>query len=252
MARSSDQNGQLSFDIDALIHAAEVEAAPPWQGAPLHFTIGYFAPAALDKAFEQWCFLNGHFDSIAQSHMWHRYRALNEHVELGEHSIDTFTADLRCNDHAHRDPDEECSCVGDIVHLAICEPCGWHLVTGDENTAVEAWHDHALPGWRHLPIVPARVRVRNDKGLTKQAREWIAGHYPPWAQVPGAPIITERSEHATRHVPRYSPWGGYDLSHTAVPAEFRQKSEAPTRRERLAQPEPSARAARSRDLGLGL
>jgi len=126
VARRLDQIGQLSFDIDALIHAAEVEAAPRWQGAPLHFTIGYFAP----------CFLNGHFDSIAQSHMWHRYRALNEHVDLGEHSIDTFTADLRCNDHAHRDSAEDCSCVGDMVHLAICEPCGWHLFTGDEPSHV--------------------------------------------------------------------------------------------------------------------
>ncbi|MGD9429986.1 DUF6349 family protein [Arthrobacter russicus] len=121
-----------------------------------------------------------------------------------------------------------------------------------KNTAVEAWHDHALPGWRRLPIVPARVRVRNDKGLTKQAREWITDHYPASAQVPGAPIITERGEYATRHVPNYSPWGGYDLSYTAVPAELRQKSEAAARRERLAQPEPSALVSRSRDRSLGL
>src|SRR5690606_28014897 len=46
-------------------------------------------------------------------------------------------------------------------------------------------------------------------------------HYPIEAQFEGAPIITQRSGLGTRHVPRRSPWGGYDLSQTALPPEQR-------------------------------
>ncbi|WP_404442901.1 hypothetical protein LG315_08505 [Microbacterium marinum] len=34
----------------------------------------------------------------------------------------------------------------------------------------------------------------------------------PRRRVPGAPILTERGPYGTRHVPGYSPFGGYDLS----------------------------------------
>lgn len=54
MARSNDADGQLAFDIEALIHEAAVESAPPWQGAPLHFTTDYHSPADLDAAFGHW------------------------------------------------------------------------------------------------------------------------------------------------------------------------------------------------------
>lgn len=218
MARLTSGSGQLAFDIDGLIHAAEVDAAPPWQGAPLHFTTGYFRPEELDAAFEHWRFLHGSFDCIAQSHMWHRSPNLNEHIELGGHSIDTFDAELRCNDHKHRYGGERCWCVGGRMRLAVCEPCGWHVVASDENAAVEAWHDHALPGWRRLPIVPAFAGVRVERAGKLQA-QWIADHYSAAAQVPGAPIITERSEHSTRHVPNCSPWVGYDLC--GIPHERR-------------------------------
>lgn len=34
--------GQLAFDLDEMIHEADVAAAPPWTGrAPLHFTVDY-------------------------------------------------------------------------------------------------------------------------------------------------------------------------------------------------------------------
>lgn len=102
------------------------------------------------------------------------------------------------------------------MYQAICEPCGWNGITDRENDAVEMWHDHALPGWRELPIVPSRQRMIDKDGLSKAAKKWISEHYPPSMQVPGAPIITERRPFGTRHVPGRSPWGGYDLSHTAV------------------------------------
>jgi hypothetical protein len=254
MARSSRDDGQLSFDIDALIHAAEVAAAPKWQGASLHFTTGCFSPAALDEAFEHWCFLNGHHNSIALSHMWHRYIGLNQHIDFQEHSIDTFDAELRCLDQEHRDGDEDCSCVGGRLVQAICEPCGWHVLAEDENTVVEAWHDHAVPGWRELPVVPERIRVRDAKGLTRHAREWIAEHYPVDMQVSGAPIITERAQYATRHVPGYSPWGGFDISFTAVGGEAKPRAEhePSSRRARLAPTEPATPSTRARGNGLGL
>lgn len=254
MARGSRGEGQLAFDLDALNHAAEVEAAPEWQGAPLHFTTDYFSPAALDEAFEHWCFVSGHFDSLALSHMWHRYIGLNGHTDFQEHSIDVFDAELRCLAREHRDGDEDCSCVGGMLVQAICEPCDWHVIADNENAVVEAWHDHAMPGWRDLPVVPERIRVRDTKGLTLHARDWIAEHYPIQMQVPGAPIITERGQYATRHVPGYSPWGGFDLSYTAVSGKPtpRPVRDPIPRRTRLAAPGPLASSTRSRGSGIGL
>ncbi|GAA3539292.1 DUF6349 family protein [Nocardioides daeguensis] len=41
-------------------------------------------------------------------------------------------------------------------------------------------------------------------------------HYPEAMQVTGAPVITERNNAGTRHVPGRSPWSGYDLSDSAL------------------------------------
>lgn len=208
---------QLAFDIDGMIHAADVAATPPWAGPPLHFTADYFAPADLDAAFEHWVFLNGRLGSYSRSHMWHRSIAVVQGLELGEHALTLFTADLRCDPEHGGDEDGDCLCVGDLLTQAICEPCGWHSIADSENGTVECWHDHAIPGWRDLPVVPESIRVRNERGLTKPALAWIEEHYPTAAQTPGSPIITERRDRiGTRHVPGYSPWGGYDIADTAV------------------------------------
>ena len=50
MSRYAEADGQLAFDIEGMIHAAEIEAAPPWTGAPLHFTVDYYPPGKLDAA----------------------------------------------------------------------------------------------------------------------------------------------------------------------------------------------------------
>lgn len=208
---------QLAFDIDGMIHAADVAATPPWAGAPLHFTAGFFAPGDLDAAFEHWVFLNGRLGSYSHSHMWHRSIAVVQGLELGDHALTLFTADLRCDPEHGGDEDGDCLCLGDLLTQAICEPCGWHSIDNSENGAVEGWHDHATPGWRNLPVVPEAIRVRSERGLTKPALAWIQENYPVEAQTPGAPIITERRDRiGTRHVPGYSPWGGYDISDTAV------------------------------------
>lgn len=202
-------DGQLAFDFAELEREDARARLDEWDGAPLRFTVDYYSPAALDAAFEHWCFLNGRFGSIDRSHMWHRSLWDREDAAFGDHSIAVFRASLWI----------ERGVEGPSVSpvQAICEPCGWHHICGDDSEAVEAWHDHAIPGWRELPVMPAQVRVRDEKGrFTKLAQKWIEVHYPEHLQVPGTPIITERTPLGTRHVPGGSPWGGYDLSATAL------------------------------------
>lgn len=212
---------QLAFDIDAVIHQADVDAAPAWDGAPLRYHEEYRTPAELDAAWARWKFENGNFGCIPYSHMWHddsyRRSAL---PEIGAHQCSFYTADTRCNggqfggpghDHAPGElPDE-------LMYQIICTTCRWHTINTRENDAVEAWHDHALPGWRELPIVPAKLAEHGGE-RKKLARlvAWLEEHYPTSWQHPGFPIISERSGIGTRHVPGRSPWGGYDLSHTAL------------------------------------
>jgi hypothetical protein len=207
---------QLAFDIEAMLHESAVETTPEWTGAPLGFTTACWSASDLDAAHEHWQFLHKLDQARTQSRMWHRAIAVPGKVVLGDHGFDLFTADLRCEPWTHPEPHRDCQCVGDLIYQAICEPHGWHVIAGDENSAVEGWHDHAFPGWRDLPIVPARLRSVDQPGLSKAANKWIAEHYPPPAQIVGAPVITERSNFGTRHVPGRSPWAGYDISHTAV------------------------------------
>lgn len=199
--------GQLAFDFEEFEREEARARLHEWAGAPLHFTTDYYPPTMLDEAFRHWRFLNGDFGSFGRSHMWHRSIAHGT-VELGEHRAESLTADLR--------PEPGEAGPGDLLTMLVCEPCEWHSPAGGENAAVEAWHDHALPGWRDLPVVPRQVRVRSESGLTKVALRWIEQRYPAQMQVPGAPIITERGPYGTRHVPGYSPCGGYDLSATAL------------------------------------
>lgn len=207
---------QLAFDIEGMLHEAAIEAAPQWSGAPLHFTADFHTPNALDAAVAHWQFLHKLDGSRPQSRMWHRAIAVPGGVDVGMHSFDLFTADLRCEPWDHPDPHDGCACVGDLTYMAICEPHRWHAIADDENTAVEGWHDHAFPGWRDLPIMPSHLRQVDKVGLSNAAKQWVERNYPESMQVDGAPVITERSSMGTRHVPGRSPWGGYDLSHTAV------------------------------------
>lgn len=226
---------QLAFDIEGMIHEAAVAAAPAWRGAPLHFTTAYYPPAELDAAFEHWKFLHKLDNAHAESRMWHRAITVPGGVDVGEHFFDFFSADLRCDPWRQDKPHHDCSCVGDLSYMAICEPHDWHVIAGDENAAVEGWHDHAFPGWRDLPIVPIRLRDTDKIGTSKATRQWIERHYPKTMQTVGAPVITERRPYGTRHVPGRSPWGGYDISHTAVDPDRivegskpRRKSDVPS------------------------
>lgn len=205
---------QLAFDIEGMLHEAATESAPEWRRAPLHFTTAYYPPAELDAALDHWMFLHAHDKTHGQ--MWRHSITVADNAQVARHGFALYTTDLRCEPWKHADRHESCQCVGDLMYQAICEPCEWNAITDHENDAVEMWHDHALPGWRELPIVPSRLRMMDKDGLSKAAKKWIGEHYPKSMQVPGAPIITERRPYGTRHVPNRSPWGGYDLSHTAV------------------------------------
>lgn len=202
---------QLAFDFVELEREEAHEHVDEWSGAPLGFTTAYYSPDELEAAFEHWCLLYTHFDAFHVSHMWHRFRGDRLEIEFGAHRVATFSASLS--------PKRGTEGPGELLHQAVCEPCGWNTIGVDENTVVEHWHDHAVPDWRELPVVPAEIRVRNERGLTKLARARIEAHYPAEMQVPGAPIITERMRSGTRHVAGYSPWNGYDLSFTALGAD---------------------------------
>ena len=126
--------------------------------------------------------------------------------------------DLRCTAGLH-DADRAplglgriCQCVGSTTSQMICAACSWHFI-GEESAATEAWHDHAFPGWRDLPILPDKLRGQmGTRKMTPKLEEWFEAHYPTEFRVPGAPILTTRGKYGTRHVPNYSPFGGYDLS----------------------------------------
>lgn len=216
---------QFAFDIEGMLHEAAVAAAPEWSGAPLHFTTAHHSPIELDEAFAHWKFLH-HLDrSWTGSRMWHR--GITPSSGNG-HGFDFFTADLRCEPWEHPASGQGCQCVGELMYQTICAPCEWRDITNSENRAVEAWHDHAFPGWRQLPILPLGLRGTDEPGISKSAAAWIRDRYPVSMQVPGAPVITERLPMGTRHVPGRSPWKGYDISHTAVDPE--RLVEAPVRR----------------------
>jgi len=246
-----DVDGQLAFDIEGMIHAAQVEAAPPWTGAPLHFTVDYFSPDDLDAAWAHWKFLHqGVLGAYALSKMWHRAIAVPGGIPVGDHGFDMFTADLRCLADEHRHA--ECACIGDLLYQSVCEPCGWHAVGDSENGAAESWHDHAIPGWRDLPIVPISIPVvDSNMRITRQVRAWVEEHYPEDMQFPGAPIITERRGVGHRHVPGRSPWAGYDISHTAVDPD-RKVAPPKSVRRRQTHRQPGTRHASSAPSGMGL
>lgn len=204
--------------IDGLIHEADVAALPEWTGIPLGRPVfDYHHPDELDAGWHRWIDVNGHFNCIFLSKMWHRSNTV-PHAVIGAHSIDQYDVDLRCAAGLH---DEHratlglgriCQCVGASLTQIICRECSWHHI-GTEGECVKAWHDHAFPGWRDLPILPEQLRGKmGGTKMTPKLEEWFEANYPPALRVPGAPIITERSKYGTRAVIGYSPFGGYDIS----------------------------------------
>ena len=191
----------------------EAVAATAWDGAPLAYTTSYYSPAELDAAFDRYRAEFGGFGCIPRSHMWHRnsYNQGERAVTDDGHELHMFYADAWCKeaDHDHSaDP-----LPGGGRYQAVCPGCAWHVITERENDAVEAWHDHALPGWRSLPIMPRPAAAATDeKKARAAAAKWCAANYPAEWQRPGSPVRTTRGPHGGRHVESRSPFGGYDLA----------------------------------------
>lgn len=204
---------EMLFDVAELAQAAV--AATPWEGrAPLAYTTSYHTPDDLDAAYTRWIAEHGEFGCIVYSHMWHRaIAAINPITRLNGHELHPYNAEGRCHypdQHDHSNDPEPLP--GRWMYQAICPSCSWHHI-GTENNTVEAWHDHALPGWRELPVLPATLAGLRDtpKGAPR-IRAWIEEHYPDGFAVDGAPILTDRGHGGSRHVPGRSPLGGYDLA----------------------------------------
>jgi len=211
-------SGSLSDLIDGMLHEMHVDALPEWTGVPLgRLTTTYWHPDELDAAWRRWIEVNGHFNSIFLSRMWHRSYTAPRAV-IGDHSTDQYDVDLRCAAGAHQEHratlglGKICQCMGGTLTQIICSVCSWHHI-GTEHEAIEAWHDHAFPGWRELPVLPAALRgSMGGTRMTPKVEKWLEANYPESFRIPGAPIRTEREQFGTRHVPGYSPFGGYDLS----------------------------------------
>lgn len=211
----------------ALFELADFEPKPTYQGrAPLNFTRDYFHPEELEAA-TGWLRNHeglGFGSAVGRIHTWKYGIATGWVVPEGaaEHSLCLMSCSLDCFgidghgiDYTHRReyplaPEEIgrtpmlCACVGGDLTQAVCSVCEWHQIGTSESELVEAWHDHAFPGWRDLPVAPMGT---DDKGKAK----WAQATYPAEWQVPAAPILTVRQKFGTRHVPRRSPWGGFDL-----------------------------------------
>lgn len=205
---------QLAFDIDAMLLADYLASQPAWDGAPLGYHEEPRTPAELDAAWERWILHNGNYGCIPDSHMWHADRCSTQGLALNGHTLHVYHASTHCSPdsgHTH----EAGELPGNGRTQVICDICNWRHISDDEGDAVEAWHDHAFPEWRSLPVVPAKYTGIPPRGRNP-LQTWVEEHYPERFQQSGYPIITERSGVGTRHVPGRSPWGGYDLSDHSI------------------------------------
>lgn len=209
---------QGMFDIDSLI--AEANPRPPYTGrAPLRFTTDYYTLEELVEAQYEARLAAGDDYCHSWRHMWHpEFMGVRQQDSNG-HLLAMVECDLRCScllmpPYGYNT--RYCYCPGDLICQSICETCAWHFI-GTWNQAVEAWHDHAWAGWRELPILGL---VKSGTDRAKQLAALVKEvEYPAEWMRAGAPIITDRENGSTRHVPDYSPWRGFDIAYTAVLAE---------------------------------
>lgn len=197
----------MLFDTELLARAAA--AATAWQGAPLAYTDDYWTPDQLDAAMERYRAQHGNFGCIPRSHMWSR-NLCNPPLILPGHELHLFRADVRCSQPDH---DHTASPLPNGIREQVnCPNCHWHRI--GPRGLVEAWHDHAMRGWRSLPVLPDQLRDRYDGGHKLAARRlhWVQDNYPAVWQITGAPILTRRDPRGTGSVAQRSPLGGYDLA----------------------------------------
>lgn len=199
----------LTDMIDEMVEHARIEALPAWDGIPLTRFIASYTPAADLHAAEE----RRRLENIRSGNGWKRDYCSTPLI-LEHHSLHMFQVDLRCNTQHSKWPEPriECECMGDYLSQAVCDHCEWHVI-GAEKDVVAQWHDHAMPGWRELPTLPDKLRgSMGTTKMTARLQNWFEENYPAHFRVPGAPILTTREQFATRSVPAYSPYGGYDIA----------------------------------------
>lgn len=207
---------QLAFDFDTMLLMDMLADLPAWDGAPLGYHEEHRSPAELDAAWDRYRLVHGNHGCVPHSHMWNRLYCNASTLAAGAHTLDLFSAEAQCPDEREAGhSDKSGDLPGNTRFQAICAPCGWRHLSDDESAVIEAWHDHAFPGWRELPTIPSKVTGIPGRGKSK-LQGWIEERYPDQWQMPGYPIITARGGVGTRHVPGRSPWGGYDLSDSAL------------------------------------
>jgi hypothetical protein len=186
---------QLALDL--------TEPLPEWTGSPLGYHEQFATVEQHVAALERWAEEHQRFGYLKRSRMWHPNTYAGG-APGDDHTCHVLVAE--CRTLREGEPRDLPAHVPEAyMHQALCEPCRWHIIDPSERVVVEAWHDHAFPGWRDLPIVP--------HGLSEKKRDaWITEQYGDRPE--GHPIRTERpSAMACRHVAGRSPWGGFDLGY---------------------------------------
>lgn len=197
----------IALDLMELLDEIEAPAARET------FTLDILSAEEMDRAWTWWTRANGRFGSWRLFHQW-RINDLASSPLASGHECMTVQAYLGCASFPFAHADRvTCSCVGGDVHRTVCAPCDWASdVVTTESAAVQAWHDHAWPGWRDLPVV--------DGQGTRPTATWakrLESVYPDGWGKPGAPVLTRRSHRMSRDVPRRSPWGGWDMAAPELP-----------------------------------
>lgn len=174
--------------------------------ARLAFTLDVLTPEEMEHAWSCWTLINGNTSSAHAFHQW-AVDEVSSTPHMSGHECTTTYAYLGCGTSpSHHTPERSCSCVGGDVYRTVCAPCGWASdVLAREDEAIWAWHDHAWPGWRELPVVEHVLTARNWVRRVEDA-------YPVGWGILGAPMITDRTGRADRSLPGRSPWFGWDLA----------------------------------------
>jgi hypothetical protein len=191
--------------------------APPEPARPAGLPLCLFdSPArglaAREAEFDAWREQHGSFGSLVRSHAW----TLRVGGVPGEPTSRCQAAVLSCDVRdASDDPGCACPRPGALLYRAACRSCDWEGDPRDgENPAAEDALGHAWPGWRDVPVVPARPS--NPKAEPAWKARILALYPAGWLE-DGGPYRTARTgQYDTRHVPGRTPWGGYDIA--AVPA----------------------------------
>lgn len=236
-----------AFDLDALIAEQEAEQFT----GPLGIVWGYLTTPELEQVAQH---THARSSSGGRSrtttwtgttrlllersaHAWHRDH--HDDFSVAGHRFTVFSLDLRCacphisyNTWTEYRDAGGCECVGALISRVQCDACAWHA-TGSDIYTLTAAHDHAAPGWRVLPVVPADLwperggPLRIEKGSgrdrteTEQIRAAVAfvnDHYPDWAKQPTMPTIAgERpGNHLRTGIDGYGTYGGYLFSDSAL------------------------------------